>query len=221
MPLSLRLQTILNMIEKESIVADIGCDHGLLGIALIEQEIAHFVYACDIKPAPLANAKKNIDKAQIANRIKLCLSCGLQKVESDVNCIVIAGMGFDTIKMILETDLHKVKQCKKIIIQSNTHVEALRKWIDTHGFVIDTEALLLEDKHFYQVIAFTYKNEHSLNQDPLYYYIGGQQIRDNIHFHAFLQKLISQQQNILSNMPKNFKRYSTHKKMLEQLKQLQ
>ncbi|MBR5011187.1 MAG: tRNA (adenine(22)-N(1))-methyltransferase TrmK, partial [Clostridia bacterium] len=38
--LSIRLSTVANLIKRDSVVADIGCDHAFLSIYLIESGIA-------------------------------------------------------------------------------------------------------------------------------------------------------------------------------------
>ncbi len=51
-----RLQAIHDLVDKDSVVADIGCDHGLLCIALLESGTAKKAYACDIAASPLKRA---------------------------------------------------------------------------------------------------------------------------------------------------------------------
>ena len=43
--------------------ADVGCDHGYLAIHLVQTRLASQVYASDIRPAPLASARKNGEKS--------------------------------------------------------------------------------------------------------------------------------------------------------------
>ena len=73
--LSKRLEEVLKYIDKEDIVADIGCDHGYLGIACLNKGVA-FVQLIDNKEGPLSQAKQNL-KNYDTNKYLLTLSDGL------------------------------------------------------------------------------------------------------------------------------------------------
>ena len=86
------------MIDKGMVVADIGTDHAFLPVMLVRDGISDHVYACDVAKGPLQAAKENIAHFQLTDKITTILTDGLRDVPSDVNCIVIAGMGFVTAK---------------------------------------------------------------------------------------------------------------------------
>ena len=60
--LSKRLLTIANLIDDNSKVADIGCDHGLVSIYLAMNKQNISIIASDINQNALDNAIKNINK---------------------------------------------------------------------------------------------------------------------------------------------------------------
>mgnify|MGYP000025441709 FL=1 len=144
MKLSKRLQAIYNMVNSPCILADIGCDHGLLPIALIEGEKCQKAYACDVRKGPLARAQEAIALHHLEDKITTVLCDGLDGVKEDVDTFVIAGMGFDTITHILTDGMAKAIKAKQLILQSNNHVEDLRRWLCDHGFTIDHEELVEE-----------------------------------------------------------------------------
>ncbi len=156
MALSKRLLALYQMVRQGAVVADIGCDHALLSIALVENGICDHVYACDLRTAPLAAAEKAVSQAGLQERIFCCKRNGLSELAADVDTVVIAGMGYETIKAILEAHPHELKEGRSFIIQSNTHVEELRRWISAHHYTIVCEDLVSED-HFYEIICFTCK----------------------------------------------------------------
>ena len=49
--LGIRLQAVVDMVDTGSVAADIGCDHALVCIALIERGISSRCYACDVAQA--------------------------------------------------------------------------------------------------------------------------------------------------------------------------
>lgn len=153
MALSKRLLALYAMVEKGSVAADIGCDHAQLAIALVQNGICDHVYASDLRAAPLACARRAVAAAGLSERIR-CTQCdGMDDLPADVDTILIAGMGFDTICHILTAHEAEVRAPRRFIVQSNTHSEKLRQWISEHHFTIDREDLVWED-HFYEVIAF-------------------------------------------------------------------
>lgn len=54
--LSPRLKALAENISPGSVVADIGTDHALLPIYLVENDICKEVYACDIGDGPIDRA---------------------------------------------------------------------------------------------------------------------------------------------------------------------
>ena len=107
MKLSKRLQTIYDMVQGPCVVADIGCDHGLLPIALVKNGKCDKAYACDIRKGPLSRAEEAIQMMGLQNQIITKLTDGLQGLEDDVEVVIIAGMGYDTIRNILQNSLEK------------------------------------------------------------------------------------------------------------------
>ena len=59
MKISKRLKEIAAYVEKDSYVLDVGCDHALLDIYLIRENICKKTMASDIHEGPLKKAKEN------------------------------------------------------------------------------------------------------------------------------------------------------------------
>ena len=58
--LSKRMKKIADMVTPGRVTADIGCDHGLVSVYLVKNNIAPHVIAMDIGQGPLESARKNI-----------------------------------------------------------------------------------------------------------------------------------------------------------------
>lgn len=93
MKLSKRLKAIYDMVNSPCILADIGCDHAMLPIALMQSGKCEKAYACDIHIGPLQRGAKAIKEVHLEDRIHTVLSDGLQNVADDITCITIAGYG--------------------------------------------------------------------------------------------------------------------------------
>ena len=61
MNISARINTILNLIIKGSVVADIGSDHGYLLVALLKSKISKKVLGVENKIGPFNRLKSNLD----------------------------------------------------------------------------------------------------------------------------------------------------------------
>ena len=62
LPISNRLLACCNFVCKGDRVADIGCDHGYLGIHLLTNCIASHMIESDVAPGPLESARRNAKK---------------------------------------------------------------------------------------------------------------------------------------------------------------
>ena len=159
--LSKRLASIASNIDK----VDIGCDHGYLSIYLKAVNGNKVVIATDINENALNMAKKNINKNSIL--IETRLGNGLDVIKhNEVDTIIISGMGCNTILNILKKN--KLKYIKKIVIQSNTDIPLIRKYINKLGYTIKNEQLIIDKNIYYIIITFT-KGKHKYTKKELYF----------------------------------------------------
>lgn len=163
MELSKRLQAVADSVTPGNRVADVGCDHAYISIYLIEHGISPKVVAMDVNRGPLERAKENIDRKGYGSRIQVRLSNGLEKLEPDeADSILIAGMGGALVIRILEEGSHAVRQCKELILQPQSEIPLVRKYLHEIGFAIIEEQMLEEDGKYYDII----KAVHSLGSKP-------------------------------------------------------
>lgn len=163
--LSKRLASIASNIDKEDKVVDIGCDHGYLSIYLKAVNGNKVVIATDINENALNMAKKNINKNSML--IETRLGNGLDIIKhNEVDTIIISGMGGNTILNILKKN--KLKYIKKIVIQSNTDIPLIRKYINKLGYTIKNEQLIIDKNIYYIIITFT-KGRHKYTKKELYF----------------------------------------------------
>ena len=107
--LSIRLKTLAEYIDDNCNMVDIGCDHGLLDIYLIQNKKNINIIASDINENALNNAKNNIKK---------------------------------------------LKNIKKIVIQSNNDIDFLRYKVTKIGYYINRETLVKDAGIIYTIIEF-------------------------------------------------------------------
>lgn len=168
---NLRLQMIANYIETEDCLADIGCDHGYLGIIALNKGVK-VIQLIDNKKGPLDSAMHNLKKYQSTdNNIIFTLSSGLDHLSENVNTIVMAGMGGHLIIKLLNENLIKAKKLNKIIIQANSEISNVRKFLDDNRFKIINESIVCDKHKFYEIIVCKYDNEYKtrLSEDEIYF----------------------------------------------------
>ena len=169
MRISNRLEALTFFVPYNSKVIDVGTDHALLPIYLIENDlVCNPVIASDNKYGPLETAKKNIAMYDLQSKISLCLSDGLKEVESDFDCVIIAGMGGSLISKILNDSKEKLDKVKTLILQPNNSEFAVREFLKNNNFKIINEMIVYEDDHYYTIIVAEHGENDYDDYDLLY-----------------------------------------------------
>lgn len=155
MNLDNRLKRITDFIPSDSYILDVGCDHALLDIYLALNRNNVKLIASDINENPLKIAQENIKKYNLEDKITLVKADGISKINDEVDTVVIAGMGTSTINDIINNDLKKLKNVKKIIISSHTSSFELRENMNKKGFKIIDEAVVFDKGKYYEIIVYS------------------------------------------------------------------
>ena len=150
-----RLEQLYQMISKQGRgVVDVGTDHCLIPIQLAQSGYPGKIIATDIAEGPLHAAKEAAEASGLADRIQFLLCDGLDLCPQDqIDCILIAGMGGDTICGILDRAEWIFNGDYRIVLQPMTRAEVLRYWLVHNEFRIDTEAVSQDEQHVYQMFS--------------------------------------------------------------------
>jgi len=168
-PLSSRLKACAELVNPGARVADIGCDHGYLGISLLKNGIAEYVYASDLWEKPLQKARENAARFGVAENIEFCLGDGLARIRpGQVDTIVMAGMGGDKIAGILDAAPWVRDQRVRLILQPQSSANDLRRWLGQHDYRIEAETLVLDGGFQYAVMLVTYGGGQPLSPGEQY-----------------------------------------------------
>jgi len=153
MNLSLRLQAILELVDNNSIVLDIGCDHAYLPISLVLNNKSIKAYALDNKVGPLNNASKNIEDYNLNNKVFTVLSDGFKDLKNnDYTTVTISGMGALNIIDILNNAKKEQLDNKVFIFEANRDNDILREYLMNNGYSFVDERIVFEDNIYYFVI---------------------------------------------------------------------
>ncbi len=156
LPLSQRLLACCGYIKNDDRVADIGCDHGYLGIHLLKSGIASSIIAADVNEGPLQSAMRNALKYGVRDKMRFYLSDGVRSIPRDFDTMVCAGMGADTMISILEAAPWLQNEQYRLILQCQSKRPELRRWLYNSGYRILRETLAQDGKFIYPVMEVVY-----------------------------------------------------------------
>ena len=154
--LSKRLSAAASFVRDGAVCADIGTDHAYIPISLVLEGRVKYAIASDINEGPILNAKDNIEKYGLSDKITARISDGLNGIEEyKPDSIVICGMGGELIARIIN-DCEYVKQKGiQLILQPMTSIAELREYL-SHGFRIYDEDIVYDADKLYQIICAEY-----------------------------------------------------------------
>jgi len=153
--LSQRLQTVAQYITKGHRMADIGSDHAMLPVYLVQHHICSFAIAGEINEGPWQAASKQIANANLSDAIVARRGNGLEVIAPhEVDTITICGMGGALISTILEQGYAqgKLEGVKELVLQPNIGEDAVRAWLLKHNWALQDESILEEDGKIYEVL---------------------------------------------------------------------
>ncbi len=177
LPLSNRLLACCSFIRPGDRVADIGCDHGYLGIYLLKNGIARSMIEADINQEPLESARRNAAKFSTLGSTTFYLSDGVRNVPRDFDCLVCAGMGADTMISILSHARWLEDPKYRLILQCQSKRPELRQWLSDAGYRICRETLAKDGKFVYSIMEVIFDPGHGIT--PAQTYITPQLLEDN------------------------------------------
>ena len=152
--LSPRLKAVADLVLASRCVADIGSDHALLPVYLVEKGIAQRAIAVEKAEGPLAAARRAVAAAGLKERIEVRAGEGLTPLAAgEAEVIVIAGMGGETIAAILAAGAAIARTARLVVTQPMNRAAFLRRWLGQNGWLICAEGLAKERRYLYQVIA--------------------------------------------------------------------
>lgn len=153
MQISERLRAVSGMITPGCRLADVGTDHGYIPIELVLSEKIPSAIAMDVNRGPLERARAHIIQYGLEDRISTRLSDGLEKLmPGEADSVLIAGMGGMLTVRILKNGRNVLREVKELVLQPQSDIREVRRFLKTEGFVIADEDMVEEDGKFYPML---------------------------------------------------------------------
>jgi len=155
MKLSKRLQTIAERVSSGARIADIGSDHALLPVYLVQSGKAPSAIAGELNTGPYQAACKQTAAAGLSKVISVRQGDGLNVLQpGEADTVTIAGMGGSLMASILEEGRQggKLEGVSELVLQPNVGEEEVRRWLVQWDWLLIDELILEEDGHIYEVL---------------------------------------------------------------------
>ncbi|MCI6610392.1 MAG: class I SAM-dependent methyltransferase [Ezakiella sp.] len=210
-----RLETIIELAKKYNSIADIGCDHGQVGLVLVKNKLVNKMISADISLKCLNKSKDLFKINGLVDYYDGRVGDGLAPInDAEVETVIIAGMGGDLVCNIVRANEAKTKSFKNFIIQPMTNPDVVRKCFYELGYGVKKDLMVVEGDKYYFLIEFSRENERKAESD---WYYTSTLLRDGGEKYAnFIEHSIEENANIMEIIAKNGKEKS--KKKIDALK---
>ena len=202
MKLTNRLLKIASLVSENKRLADIGTDHGYIPVHLLNKGKIDFAILADINKGPLENARGEVKRNKLEDKVDLRLGSGIEVLKKDeVDEVIIAGMGGILIGELLEANKEVAHSVDKLILQPMQAQEELRHYLLTNGYEILDECLEKEDFRLYEIIVAKYTGKNTHIDNDIYYEIGKKLIenKDDL-LGELIENKIKKYNNIISKL---------------------
>ena len=143
--LTKRLNKLVSVLPSCDVLADVGCDHGYVGIEALTRGIAKKVIFVDVSAPSLDKARQNCPDEYLSFAKFVCRD-GLGDIEAD--CAIIAGMGGLETLSILDGAKNLPD---KLVLQPMRNQRDVRQYLSQRYEIITDEKF--HDYKFYDVIV--------------------------------------------------------------------
>lgn len=181
-------------------LCDVGTDHGYIPIALVQEGIIPSALAMDVNEGPLERAKEHIREFHLESCIHTRLSDGVQALHpGEADSVLIAGMGGALTVRILSAGKEVLRSVKELILQPQSELDKVRRYLSENGYQIIQEDMVREDGKYYSVMKAVAGEMH---EEREIYFQYGKLLLENAHpvLKDFLLQRKQMCENILEKM---------------------
>lgn len=198
--LSVRMEAVAGLISASGVLADVGTDHGYIPIAMVQRKKVKKAIAMDLRVGPLDRAKKHIAEYGLEDWIETRLSDGVAALTpGEADSIVVAGMGGELVMHILSDGEAVCRSAKELILQPQSELAEVRRYLAEKGYRIRQEDMVLDDGKYYPMMRVIPEPAEELSEIEALY--GPILLRErNPVLFAFLQKEERHFGEILANL---------------------
>ena len=218
-----KLETIVELASKAKTVADIGCDHGKVGLYLFKNGNLKRLIATDISPKCLQKSNDLFkDKSyDYEGRV----GDGLIPIKNnEVDTIILAGMGGELIRDILLNDIEKTNSFNEFIVCPHTSPDLIRKTFCELNYNRVKDIIVREDDKYYFIMKYVKSDKDDLiqNEDD-YLYPNSLKLQNPILFCEYIEHELEVKRTILEKIEDigTDRTMASAKKIIDEIKYLE
>ena len=146
-----RLSLACDLYDPCGLAADIGTDHAHLPAALLQRGRCQHMILTDISESALENARTEMIRLRLTDRVSLRLGDGLSPVSEKCGMISVMGMGGRTIRSILLSGKDRL-QGASLLLSAHTDWHLIRSALQDIGYRPDREEPCFAAGRFYLIL---------------------------------------------------------------------
>ena len=146
-----RLSLAFDLYDPCDLAADIGTDHAHLPAALLQRGRCQHMILTDISESALENARMEMIRLRLTDRVSLRLGDGLMPVTEKCGVISVMGMGGRTIRDILLSESSRL-QGAALLLSAHTDWHLIRAAVRDIGYHLDREEPCYAAGRYYLVL---------------------------------------------------------------------
>ena len=146
-----RLSLACDLYDPCGLAADIGTDHAHLPAALLQRGRCQHMILTDISESALENARTEMIRLRLTDRVSLRLGDGLSPVSEKCGMISVMGMGGRTIRSILLSGKNRL-QGASLLLSAHTDWHLIRSALQDIGYRPDREEPCFAAGRFYLIL---------------------------------------------------------------------
>lgn len=203
MNISRRLNRLAELVTEGSRLADVGTDHGYVPLCLCREKKIPSAIAMDINKGPLERAKSHIAEAGLTAYIETRLSDGLHELQGgEADTVLIAGMGGALMVRILSEGEPALIGVRELVLQPQSEIGDVRRWLGSHGWHIIKEDILLDEGKYYPMFKAVPGEAEDYTEAE--YRFGKLEMQESPEVLAdFLRKRLEVNRQIAAGLPEN------------------
>ncbi len=171
---------------------DVGTDHAMVPVWLVQSGRCEQVLATDIRSGPLKSARALLEKTGTSDRIRLMQTDGLAGIgPADGDTVILAGMGGETMVDILSAASWIREEGALLILEPQSKKADLRRFLRDNGYAVLTEQLVRDAGRIYPVLTARGGESRSYTETELHLGLLDQVARDPL-FEEYLDIMRAQ-----------------------------
>ena len=187
-----RIKKLCSYLSECNTFADVACDHGYIAEYMLKNGLCESAVVSDISEKCLQKAQNLLSEYISAGKCRAVCCDGLQKIDPDTDCVMIAGIGGEEIIRILNEGFIP----ESFVFQPMKNADALREYLLNNGCFIQTDDIFTDGKKYYFVIKGQKGNAQKYTEEQLLY---GKDSLNNPVFYSYLREELRKKKDYLKN----------------------